>query len=134
MPGRLPASGSISVGDASGADSSINALRNIKRSTTTNSEMAMSTLRDWFRSYVDGAGDPSSNFPGAGDTISFSDFYNLTIFGVQIELQNEINRKPQLRDRCSRNEKTDKSLRRSYKTESILRISVKNFETNRNSY
>ena len=89
MPGRLPASGSISIGDASGADSSINALRNIKRSTTTNSEMAMSTLRDWFRSYVDGAGDPSDNFPGAGDAISFSDFYNLTIFGVQIELQNE---------------------------------------------
>ena len=89
MPGRLPASGSISIGDASGADSSINALRNIKRSTTTNSEMAMSTLRDWFRSYVDGAGDPSDNFPGAGDAISFSDFYNLIIFGVQIELQNE---------------------------------------------
>lgn len=89
MAGRLPASGPISIGDAAGSTSSLNALRNIKRSTTTNSQMAMSTLRDWYRSFVDGAGDPSSNFPGAGDAISFSDFYNLIIFGVQIELQNE---------------------------------------------
>ena len=89
MAGRIPTSGSISIGDAAGSGRSLNELRNIKRSTTTNSQMAMSTLRDWFRSYVDPTGDASSNFPGAGDEISFSDFRNMVIFGVQMEVANE---------------------------------------------
>jgi len=89
MAGRIPTSGAISIGDGAGAGRSLNELRNIKRSTTTNSQMALSTLRDWFRTYVDPAGDPSSNFPGAGNEISFSDFRNMIIFGVQMEVANE---------------------------------------------
>jgi hypothetical protein len=49
----------------------------------------MSSLRNWFRSYVDGAGDPDGNFPGAGDPISFSDFRKMTVFGAAIEMRNE---------------------------------------------
>ena len=89
MAGRIPTSGAISIGDGSGTGRSLNELRNIKRSTTTNSEMAMSTLRDWFRSYVDPTGDTDSVFPGAGDEISFSDFRNMIIFGIQMEVANE---------------------------------------------
>lgn len=89
MAGYIPNTGAVSIGDAASSGRSLNELRNIKRSTTTNSEMAMSTLRDWYRTYVDGAGDPSGNFPAAGDQISFSDFRLMTVLGVQMEVRNE---------------------------------------------
>ena len=89
MPGYIPSSGAVSIGDAAGSGRSLNELRNIKRTTTTNSAMALSTLRDWYRSYVDPAGDPSGNFPAAGNAISFSDWRNVTITGVKVRVTNE---------------------------------------------
>lgn len=89
MAGYIPNSGAISIGDAAGSTRSLNALRNIKRSTTTNSAMAMSTLRDWYRCYVDGSGDPSSNLPSSGNQVSFSDFRNITIIGIKVRVTNE---------------------------------------------
>ena len=89
MPGHIPGTGSISIGDAAGSGRSLNELRNIKRSTTVNANMSMSTLRDWFRDFVDGGGDGAGLFPDTGDRISFSQFRNMTIFGIQVEAQNE---------------------------------------------
>ena len=89
MAGYIPSSGAISIGDAAGATRSLNELRNIKRTTTTNSAMALSTLRDWYRCYVDGSGDPSSNLASAGNAISFSEFRNITITGIKVRVSNE---------------------------------------------
>lgn len=89
MAGRIPVSGSVSIGDGAGDDRSLNKLRNIKRATTTNSEMAMSTLRDWFRAYVNPTGDAAGNFPDSGNEIAVSDFRDMRIWGCAVRLNNE---------------------------------------------
>lgn len=78
----IPNTGQIQVSD-------LNVLKNVKTATGETDQGSMSSLRNWFRSYVDGAGDPDDNFPGSGDTISFSDFRKVTVFGAAMEMQNE---------------------------------------------
>jgi|TARA_Y100000310_G_scaffold325836_1_gene389939 hypothetical protein len=89
MAGNIPTSGSVSVGDAAGSGKSLNELRNVKRSTTTNSQMAMSTLRDWFRTYVNPTGDSLGGFPDSGNEISMSDFHGMKIWGCNVRSKNE---------------------------------------------
>ena len=89
MAGHIPHSGSVSIGDAAPEGSRLNELRNLKRSTTTNSQMAMSTLRDWFRTYVNPAGDSLGGFPDSGNQISMSDFRGMKIWGCNVRSKNE---------------------------------------------
>lgn len=89
MAGHIPSSGSVSMSTAAGDTRSMYRLRNIKRSTGDTSQQAMSTLRDWFRTYVNPAGDAGGNFPDSGNQIAFSNFRDMKIWGCAVRSQNE---------------------------------------------
>lgn len=89
MAGHIPSSGSVSMGPIAGDTRSMYRLRNLKRSTGDTSQQNMSTLRDWFRTYVNPAGDAGGNFPNSGNQIAFSDFYDMKIWRVGIRNVNE---------------------------------------------
>lgn len=89
MAGHIPSSGSISMGPAAGDTRSIYRLRNLKRSTGDSSQQSLSNMRDWYRTYVGPAGDPSDNMPGSGNQVSFSDFHNHKVWRVAVRAQTE---------------------------------------------
>ena len=78
----------MSIGDASPLGGNrINKFKNIKTTTTENSETIMSEMRDWLRVY-------SANINGfqTGDGFSFGEFSDSIIWGVKIAVENESGR------------------------------------------
>lgn len=86
--GYLQSTGAMSIGTAGGASRSLNRTRNYKRSTSDTANMAMSTLRNWFRSYTLGG---SGNAVGGttGNSISMSNFRGKSVFGAYFKIENE---------------------------------------------
>ena len=87
-PKGIPKSGELSPGNT-GANRSINLLKNIKTSTSrTQVNSSVNSLRNWFRTYVGTSGN-FSNAKSSGQQVNLSDFHDTTILGVVVTTVNE---------------------------------------------